>query len=44
MDVKTTFLNGEVEDDIYMQQPKDFVAPEQKNKVYVLVKSLYGLK
>ena len=26
MDVKTTFLNGEQEEDIYMQQPKGFIA------------------
>ena len=27
MNVKTTLLNGELEDEIYMEQPKDFVVP-----------------
>ena len=44
MDVKTTFLNGELEEEIYMEQPEGFSAPRQENKVYKLVKSLYGLK
>jgi hypothetical protein len=44
MDVKTTFLNGELDEEIYMQQPDGFVAPGQENKVYRLRKSLYGLK
>ena len=44
MNVKTTFLNGELEEDIYMEQPKDFVVPDKENKVCELVKSLYGLK
>ena len=44
MDVKTAFLNGELEDEIYMEQPEGFVAPGQEKKVCKLVKSLYGLK
>ena len=44
MDVKTTFLNGELEDEIYMEQPEGFVAPGQEKKVCKLIKSLYGLK
>jgi hypothetical protein len=44
MDVKTTFLNGELDEEIYMQQPDGFVAPVQENKVCSLQKSLYGLK
>jgi hypothetical protein len=44
MDVKTTFLKGELDEEIYMQQPDGFVAPGQENKVYRLRKSLYGLK
>ncbi|GKC74065.1 retrovirus-related pol polyprotein from transposon TNT 1-94, partial [Tanacetum coccineum] len=44
MDVKTTFLNGDLEEKIYMNQPESFIAPGQESKVCRLVKSLYGLK
>jgi hypothetical protein len=44
MDVKTTFLNGELEEEIYMYQPNGFVAKGQEGKIYKLLKSLYGLK
>ncbi|GJS06726.1 retrotransposon protein, putative, ty1-copia subclass [Tanacetum coccineum] len=45
MDVKTTFLNGDLEEEeIYMNQPEGFIAPGQEGKVCRLVKSLYGLK
>ena len=44
MDVKTTFLNGELNDEIYMEQPEGFIVPGQEKKVCRLVKSLYGLK
>ncbi|PHT93854.1 hypothetical protein T459_01736 [Capsicum annuum] len=44
MDVKIAFLNGELEEEIYMEQLKGFVVPEKKNKVCRLIKSLYGLK
>ena len=43
MDVKTTFLNGDL-DEIYIEQLEGFFAPQQENKVYKLVKSLYRLK
>ena len=44
MDVKTAFLNGELEEEIYMDQPDGFVEKDQEGKVYKLLKSLYGLK
>ena len=44
MDVETTFLNSELNEEIYMDLPEGFVVPEQENKVCRLVKSLYGLK
>ena len=44
MDVKTTFLNGELEEDIYMQKPKGFIALGQEHMVCKLHRSIYGLK
>ena len=44
MDVKTAFLNGELNEEIYMKQPEGCVIPGQENKVCKLVRSLYGLK
>jgi hypothetical protein len=44
MDVKTTFLNGEMDEKIYMEQPDGFVVKGQESKVCKLLKSLYGLK
>jgi hypothetical protein len=44
MDVKTTFLNGELEEEIYMDQPDGFVVKDEERKVCKLLKSLYGLK
>jgi len=44
MDVKTVFLNGELEEEVYMKQPEGFVIPGQEKKVCKLIRSLYGLK
>ena len=44
MDVKTAFLNGDLEGEIYMEKPEGFSAPGQEIKVCKLLKSLYGLK
>ena len=44
MDVKTAFLNGDLDDEVYMKQPEGFVLPINEKKVCKLVKSLYGLK
>lgn len=44
MDVKTAFLNGDIEETIYMVQPENFVVEDPKNMVCKLKKSIYGLK
>jgi hypothetical protein len=44
MEVKTIFLNGELEEEIYVTQPDEFVIKGQEDKVCKLLKSLYGLK
>ncbi|GJR35355.1 retrovirus-related pol polyprotein from transposon TNT 1-94 [Tanacetum coccineum] len=44
MDVKTTFLNGELKEEVYVSQPEGFVDPDHPTHVYRLKKALYGLK
>ena len=44
MDVKTTFLNGFLDEEVYMEQPEGFILPGQEKKVCKLIRSLYGLK
>ena len=43
MDVKTAFLNGFLEEELYMMQPEGFVNPKGANKVCKLQRSIYGL-
>ena len=40
MDDKIAFLNGDLDEEIYMEQPKGFIVPGQEKKVCRLVKSL----
>ena len=42
--VKTAFLNGNLEEKIYMIQPEGFIAKNQKHMVCKLKMSIYGLK
>ena len=44
MDVKTAFLNGDLEEEVYMDQPEGFVVTGKENLVCKLKKSIYGLK
>nr|GFC75644.1 Gag-Pol polyprotein [Tanacetum cinerariifolium] len=44
MDLKTTFLNGALKEEVYVAQPDRFVDPDHPDKVYRLRKDLYGLK
>ena len=44
LDVKTAFLPGKLEEDIYIDQPEGFIVPGKENFVCKLKRSLYGLK
>ena len=44
MDVKATFLNGDLKENVYMKQPKGFIMEGKENMGCHLKKSIYGLK
>lgn len=44
LDVKTAFLNGDLHENVFMDQPEGFIIKGKENKVYKLNKSIYGLK
>ena len=44
MDVKSVFLNGMLQEDVYVEQLKGFVDPHRPDDVYKLKRALYGLK
>ena len=44
MDVKSAFLNGDIKEEVYVEQPPGFVDPDFPDYVYFLRKALYGLK
>ena len=44
MDVKSAFLNRILQEEVYVEQPKDFVDPHRPDDVYKLKRALYGLK
>ena len=43
MDIKTTFLNGFLKEELYMMQTEGFLDPKGANKVFKLQRSIYGL-
>ena len=44
MDVKTNFLNGVIEEEVYVEQPQGFEIHDRESHVCRLKKALYGLK
>lgn len=44
MDVNSAFLNGELEEEVFVEQPPGFVNPKYPYHVYRLDKALYGIK
>ena len=44
MDVKSAFLNGDIKEEVYVEQPPGFISPTHSSFVFKLNKALYGLK
>jgi hypothetical protein len=44
MDVKSAFLNGVIQEEVFVRQPPGFESPKYPDRVYKLSKALYGLK
>jgi hypothetical protein len=44
MDVKSAFLNGVIQEEVYVRQPPGFESPKYPDRVYKFSKALYGLK
>ena len=44
LDVKSAFLNGELQEEVFVDQPQGFLVKNKEDKVYKLKKALYGLK
>ena len=44
LDVKSAFLNGFLQEEIYVEQPEGYVKEGEEDKVYLLKKALYGLQ
>ncbi|GJY48405.1 putative ribonuclease H-like domain-containing protein [Tanacetum coccineum] len=44
IDVKSAFLYGTIDEEVYVSQPPGFVDPDHPKKVYKVVKALYGLQ
>lgn len=43
LDVKSIFLNGEINEEVFIQQPEQYIIEGNESKVYKLKKALYGL-
>jgi hypothetical protein len=44
MDVKSTFLNGELQEEVFIMQPPGFIIAGEEGKVLHLTNALYGLR
>jgi hypothetical protein len=44
MDENSTFLNGHLEEEIYVEQSQGYEIPRQEKNIYILKKEVYGLK